>query len=76
MSTFDPKRTVVVATGNSHKLAEIRAILGASPVLAQMDFVALGDLGDFPEPEENGQTFFENALIKARAALDRSEEHV
>ena len=72
MSTFDPKHTVVVATGNAHKLAEIRAILGASPALEQMDFVALGDLGDFPEPEEDGETFFENALIKARAALDQT----
>ncbi len=72
MSTFDPKRTVVVATGNAHKLAEIRSILGASPALEQMDFVALGELGNFPDPEENGKTFFENALIKARAALDQT----
>ena len=64
--------TVVVATGNAHKLTEIEAILGAAPALAGMRFVALGELGDFEDPEENGATFAENALIKARAALDET----
>ena len=66
--TFDPNTTVVVATGNAHKLLEIEAIL--SKVMPGMSFVALGQLGDFPDPEENGQTFRDNALIKAMAALD------
>ena len=66
--TFDPNTTVVVATGNAHKLVEIEAIL--SKVMPGMSFVALGQLGDFPDPEENGQTFRDNALIKAMAALD------
>lgn len=66
--TFDPNITVVVATGNAHKLVEIEAIL--SKVMPGMSFVALGQLGDFPDPEENGQTFRDNALIKAMAALD------
>ena len=65
---FDPNTTVVVATGNAHKLVEIEAIL--SKVMPGMSFVALGQLGDFPDPEENGQTFRDNALIKAMAALD------
>ena len=66
--TFDPNTTVVVATGNAHKLVEIEAIL--SKVMPGISFVALGQLGDFPDPEENGQTFRDNALIKAMAALD------
>ena len=66
--TFDPNTTVVVATGNAHKLVEIEAIL--SKVMPGMSFVALGQLGDFPDPEENGKTFRDNALIKAMAALD------
>jgi len=37
-----------------------------------MRFVALSELGDFPDPVEDGQTFLENALIKARAALDET----
>ena len=72
MSTYDPSRTVVVATGNAHKLAEIEAILGAASAMEGVEFVALGDLGDFPEPVEDGDTFFENALIKARDALDQT----
>ena len=64
---LDPARTIVVATGNMHKLTEIEAIL--SQVLPDMRFVALGQLGDFEDPEETGATFLENALIKAEAAV-------
>ena len=66
-ASLDAKRTVVVATGNAHKLTEIEAIL--SEVMPGVRFVALGELGDFPDPVEDGSDFFENALIKARAAL-------
>ena len=67
---LDPSRTVVVATGNPHKVTEIEAIL--SKALPDVRFVALGELGDFPDPVENGADFFENALIKARAAVDET----
>jgi len=53
---------IVVATGNPHKVREIRAILAevGTPI------VALGELGlDLHEPEEVGMTLKENALIKA-----------
>ena len=63
---LDPNKTVVVATGNAHKVTEIEAIL--APVMPGVRFVALGELGDFPDPVEDGETFFDNALIKARAA--------
>lgn len=66
-STFDPAATIVVATGNAHKLVEIEAIL--SEALPGTRFVALGQLGDFDDPEETGTTFAENALIKAHAAV-------
>lgn len=69
-STLDPTTTVVVATHNAHKVIEIEAIL--APVMPGVRFVALGDLGDFPEPAETGQTFFDNATIKAKDALDVS----
>ncbi len=67
IETLDPARTVVVATGNAHKLTEIEDIL--SLVLPDVTFVALGQLGDFEDPEETGTTFLENALIKAEAAV-------
>ncbi|WP_130811271.1 RdgB/HAM1 family non-canonical purine NTP pyrophosphatase [Olsenella sp. Marseille-P4559] len=67
IATLDPAHTVVVATGNAHKVTEIEAIL--SKVMPQVRFVALGELGDFPDPVEDGKDFFENALIKACAAI-------
>ena len=68
MAELDPARTVVVATGNAHKLVEIETMLSAA--LPGMRFVALGQLGDFENPEETGATFAENAVIKAQAAVD------
>ena len=67
IDTLDPAATIVVATGNAHKLTEIEAILGK--VMPEVRFVALGQLGDFEDPEENGTTFLENAIIKAQAAV-------
>ena len=66
ISTLDPAKTVVVATGNPHKVTEIEAILGQS--LPGVRFVALGELGDFPDPVEDGDTFEANAALKARSA--------
>ena len=45
---LDSNKTVVVATGNAHKVTEIEAIL--APVMPGVRFVALGELGDFPDP--------------------------
>ena len=69
-TTLDPANTIVVATGNLHKLTEIEAIL--SKVLPDTRFVALGQLSSFDDPEETGTTFLENALIKAEAAVART----
>lgn len=52
---------VVVATGNAHKLAEIRAILAG----LEVELVGMDHLG-VPEPVEDGETFEANALLKAR----------
>ena len=58
---FEP-RTVVLATHNQHKVEEFRAIVAAT----RPDLEVVGY--DGPEPIEDGVTFAENALIKARAA--------
>ncbi|MBO3084590.1 RdgB/HAM1 family non-canonical purine NTP pyrophosphatase [Cellulomonas fengjieae] len=58
---------LVLATHNAHKVGELRAIL--APVLPDLDpasVVGARDVGA-PEPVEDGLTFAENALIKARA---------
>jgi XTP/dITP diphosphohydrolase len=53
---------LVLATHNAHKVDELRKILGGA-----LDGIEL--IGyDGPEPVEDGETFEENALIKARAA--------
>ncbi|MFB8386784.1 RdgB/HAM1 family non-canonical purine NTP pyrophosphatase [Microbacterium sp. NPDC055910] len=53
---------VVLATHNPHKVAEFQAIVAAT----RPDLEVVGY--DGPEPVEDGVTFAENALIKARAA--------
>jgi XTP/dITP diphosphohydrolase len=53
---------LVLATHNSHKVEELRKILG--PRLDGIDLIGY----DGPEPIEDGDTFEANALIKARAA--------
>ena len=52
---------VVAATGNEHKLKELREILPDWEILSQTE------AGFFGEVEETGETFLENALLKARA---------
>ena len=54
--------TFVLATHNQHKVSEFRAILEQS--VPGFELVSY----DGPEPVEDGATFAENALIKARAA--------
>lgn len=58
---------LLLATHNAHKVGELRAILG--PVVPGLDPAAVLGAGDVgaPEPVEDGVTFEENALIKARA---------
>lgn len=61
------KTTLVVATRNAHKTEEIRALVGDR-------FEAVEDLGahsEIPSPEESGDTFLENADIKAVEASRR-----
>ncbi len=53
---------IVLATHNPHKVDELRLILGDA--LDGHELVGY----DGPEPIEDGATFAENALIKARAA--------
>lgn len=59
---------LVLATGNAHKVGELRAIL--APLIGAHELVGLGEVpgGGYPEPVEDGATYAENALIKARAA--------
>jgi XTP/dITP diphosphohydrolase len=55
---------IVLATNNQHKIKEIKNIL-EDPGL---EIFTLFDFPNFPNPEETGETFEENAILKARAA--------
>jgi len=55
-----PPRRLIVATRNQHKLRELGEILGGFELVALAEEVEI--------PPETGETFAENALIKARAA--------
>ena len=56
------KMRLVVATGNAHKLREI------AEIFTEFEVVSQKEMGFNEEVEEDGTTFAENALIKARAA--------
>jgi XTP/dITP diphosphohydrolase len=57
-------RRVVLATRNAHKVDELRRILAPSGI----ELAGLDEFPDFGEVAETGETFAENALLKARAA--------
>ena len=61
------QRVVVLASGNPGKLRELGKILAPLSVTltSQAEF-------DVPEVEENGLSFVENAIIKARAACEHT----
>ncbi len=61
---MDKKLTIVLASGNKHKIKEISAML------PEFNIVGYKELGCNFEIEENGKTFYENALIKAKAVSD------
>ena len=57
---------LVLATRNRHKVEEIRALL--AEIATEVEIVGLDAFPGAPEPEETGETFAENARIKAVAA--------
>ena len=59
-------QTIVAATGNAHKLKEIREILTDFTVLSA------AEAGFFDEVEETGADFLENAFLKARAVAKKT----
>ncbi len=55
---------IILATSNRHKLSEYQKIL------SDYQIITLPGIGFTDEIEENGRTFTENAMIKARAIYD------
>ena len=57
---------LIIASNNQNKLSEIKAILGDS----FDSVISMSDAGLDIDIEENGDTFLENALIKARTVSE------
>ena len=55
---------VVIASRNEHKIDEMRRILNEAGL--SLDLVGIQEFPDLPDVDETGETFAENALLKAR----------
>lgn len=63
------KAKIVFATGNQNKMREIREILGG----LDAEILSMEEAGIDAEIEEDGATFEENAMIKAKAVAERTD---
>ena len=57
-------KTIVLASNNNNKIQEFRKML------PEFNILSLKDIGFFEDIVEDGQTFLENSLIKARAVTN------
>jgi XTP/dITP diphosphohydrolase len=67
-----PIRRLVIATHNRKKAGEMVQILSSS--FTDLEILTLADYPDAPEPDENGQSYAENAAIKAYSAAAHTGE--
>lgn len=65
-------KRMIFATGNENKMKEISEILGALP----LEILSMKEAGVSADIVEDGKTFEENALIKARAICKLAGEMV
>ena len=65
-------KKIIFATGNEDKMREIRQIMGDMPV----EILSMKQAGVSADIVEDGTTFEENALIKARAIAEITKEIV
>ncbi|WP_417442101.1 RdgB/HAM1 family non-canonical purine NTP pyrophosphatase [Idiomarina sp.] len=65
------QNTLVLATGNSGKVAELRHMLSQTDTTADWQVRPQSEW-DFAEADETGTTFVENAIIKARHACQQT----
>ena len=66
------KTELFIATANHKKLAELQRILDGSLGAHRVTLRGVADVADYPDVPEDGLTFGENALIKARAGMERT----
>ena len=59
----EKKPVLVIATNNIHKIREIKAIL--HELIPQVDLLSLKDFPHYTPPQETGNSFEENSILKA-----------
>jgi len=59
---------ILIASKNLHKVSEFEKIF--KELNLEVDLLSLNDLSEIEEPIENGSTFLENAIIKAKYYYD------
>lgn len=64
----DYMKKIVLASNNKHKIKEFRKIL------SDFEIVTMTEVGYVDDIEENGNSFFENAMIKAQAVMEYLKE--
>lgn len=65
-------KKLIIASNNNHKIQEIKEMLKEFP----LEVLGLKEAGIDIDVEENGTTFMENALIKAKAIHNISKENM
>ena len=55
---------IIYGTGNQHKIEEIKTLFNNHKI--ETEIISLKDIGFNEEIEENGKTFEENSMIKAK----------
>lgn len=61
---------LLLASNNAKKLAELQRIL--APLVPEVQVLGLADVAEYDEPVEDGATFADNALLKAREGHART----
>lgn len=59
---------IILATQNKGKIRELQELLGDEDI----EVLSLQDIKDWEDVEENGETFAENAALKAKAAVSKT----
>ncbi len=68
---------IIIATGNEGKMKEIRDILAGMTLKGErVPVLSMKEAGIEISVEENGQSFEENAMIKARAVAERDKNAI
>jgi XTP/dITP diphosphohydrolase len=62
-------KKIIFATGNKDKMREIKEIMADEPV----EILSMKEAGISVDVDENGMTFEENSLIKARAIAEQTD---